>query len=125
MKIEKDRNGRRIYKFSHSVFQGGYLYAHQASTAIADKEMLRNALHSTAEKNRLIDVTIKIYERIFFIFCMIPLALAPQKVIDAIQCDIASLAEWEEGYLFKSVYDLQESYVREYLAKEGYDYDEG
>ena len=44
MKIETDRQGRRLYKFSHSVCQGGWLYAHKAAGDIPDKEGLRNAL---------------------------------------------------------------------------------
>ena len=29
MKIETDKSGRRVYKFSSSIVQGGYLYSHK------------------------------------------------------------------------------------------------
>ncbi|MBU2638755.1 MAG: hypothetical protein KJ955_07315 [Nanoarchaeota archaeon] len=126
MKIETDKSGRRIYKFSHSVAQGGWLYAHKASSAaISDKEGLRSALTAVSEEVGMFDVTIKIYDNIFFFFFMFKPSMAPQAIIDGIQGKIAGFAEWEEEYLFTGVYDLQEKHVREYLMLKGYDYDKG
>ena len=126
MKIETDKNGRRLYKFSHSVAQGGYLYAHKtANNAIANKDGLRNALNAIAKKFELIDVSIKVYGNIFFLFFMSKPSLVPQELIDSIQSNTVSFAEWDENYLWTGVYDLQEKYLREYLAKAEYDYDDG
>ena len=125
MKIETDKNGRRLYKFSHSVAQGGYLYAHKTSGgAITNQEGLCNALNAIAKKFELIDVTIKIYDKIFFMFFMSKPSVAPQELIDGIQRNTASFAEWDEKYLWTGVYDLQENYLRKYLTKAGYDYDD-
>ncbi len=126
MKIETDRYGRRVYKFSHSVFQGGYLYAHKASNgSITDKEGLRNALIALSVQLGLIDATIKVYDNIFFFFFMFKPSLVPQKLIDGIQENVTDFAKWEEEYLFTGVYDLQEKYVRDYLKNKEYDYDKG
>lgn len=125
MKIEIDKDGRRMYKFSHSVAKGGYLYAHKTTgDAIANQEGLRNALNAIAKKFELIDVTIRVYDTIFFVFFMSKPSLAPQKLIDSIQSNTASFAEWDNDYLWTGVYDLQETYLREYLTKAGYDYDD-
>lgn len=126
MKIETDKNGRRVYKFSSSVAQGGYLYAHKTTgDAITNHEGLRNALNAIAKKFELIDVTIRVYDKIFFIFFMSKPSLVPQGLIDSIQMTTASFAKWDENYLWTGVYDLQEKYVRDYLAKLGYDYESG
>ncbi len=125
MKIETDKNGRRLYKFSSSVAQGGYLYAHKTSDgAITHREGLRNVLTAIAKKFELIDVSIKVYNNIFFLFFMSKPSVAPQELIDSIQKNTASFAKWDEDYLWAGVYDLQERYLREYLAKAGYDYDD-
>lgn len=126
MKIETDKNGRRLYKFSSSVAQGGYLYAHKTSDGtITNFEGLRNALNAIAKKFELIDVTIKVYDTIFFAFFMSKPSLVPQELIDSIQRNTASFAKWDENYLWTGVYDLQEKYIRDYMAKVGYDYDDG
>ena len=127
MKIETDKNGRRIYKFSSSVCQGGYLYAHKPknNNTIANKNGLRNSLNAIAKKHGLIDVTIKVYDNIFFLFFMSKPSLVPQSLIDSIQKNINSFAEWDESYVWTGVYDLQEKYVRQDLEKWDYDYDKG
>ena len=126
MKIETDKNGRRLYKFSHSVAKVGYLYAHKTSDgAITNREGLRNTLNAIAKKFELIDVSIMAYDNIFFLFFMSKPSLVPKELIDSIQNNTASFAEWDENYLWTCVYDLQEKYLREYLAKSGYDYDDG
>src|SRR3989338_6141737 len=118
MKIGYDRNGRKMYKFSHSVAQGGFLYAHRISTGtIVNKEGLCNALSDISKKHELIDVTIKVYDTIFFLFFMLKPSLVPQKLIDSIQENTASFGSWDENYLWTGVYDLQEKYIREYLTK--------
>ncbi len=127
MKIEIDKHGRKIYKFSHSVCQGGYLYCHKTKDRIpiGDKEELRNSLHAVAKEFELIDVTIKVYDAIFFIFFMNKPSLVPQQLIDSIQKNTAAFSTWEENYVWTGVCDLQESYVRKDLEKWGYDYDKG
>lgn len=126
MKIETDKKGRRLYKFSSSVAQGGYLYAHKTSDdTITNMEGLRNALNAIAKKFELIDVTIRVYDKIFFMFFMSKPSLAPQELIDSIQSNTAPFAKWDENYLWTGVYDLQEKYIRENLTKGWYDYDDG
>lgn len=126
VKIETDKNGRRLYKFSSSVAQGGYLYAHKTtSDSITNKEGLRNALNAIAKKFELIDATIIVYDQIFFVFFMLKPSLAPQKLIDSIQSNAAPFARWDEDCVWTGVYDLQEKYVRGYLTKMGYDYNGG
>ena len=61
MKIEIDKRGRKLYKFSHSVHQGGFFYCHKSVKKISNKDGLRNALNAIAAKLQLIDTTIKIY----------------------------------------------------------------
>jgi|SRR3989338_673102 len=125
MKIEYDRSGRKLYKFSHSVAQGGYLYAHKTSVGnIVNKEGLRNVLSAISKKYELIDVTIKVYDAIFLLFFMSKPSLVPQELIDIIQKNIASFANWDENYVWTGVYDLQEEYIKEYLTKVGYEYDQ-
>ena len=118
---------RKLYKFNHSVHQGGYLYAHKTSHEglIRDRETLRKALKETAKKLELMDVTIKIYDSIFFLHFMMKPSIAPAKVIDSIQENIKHLNVWHNDYLFTGVYDLQEPYVRKDLERMGFDYDKG
>jgi len=54
-----------------------------------------------------------------------PKALAPATLIDAIQRNMESFAEWDKDYLFTGVYDLQEKYVRKDLEKFEFNYDKG
>ena len=127
MKIEIDKYGRKLYKFSSSVAQGGYVYSHKTNNGvlIENTEGLRNALNAVAKKFELIDVTIKIYDRIFFLFFMTKPSIVPQKLIDTIQEDITAFSSWDENYLWTGVYDLQEKYVRKDMEKWGYDFDQG
>ncbi|MBI3412660.1 MAG: hypothetical protein HY051_01090 [Candidatus Aenigmarchaeota archaeon] len=118
---------RKLYKFSSSVAQGGFLYAQRAANKklIENKEGLRNALKEIGTKFRLIDTTIKVYNSIFFFFFMIRPVVKPAELIDNIQDGTASFAEWDPEYLYTGVYDLQEEYVRKDLEKFGFDYDKG
>jgi|SRR3989338_1689639 len=126
VKIEIDKNGRRIYKFSHSVAQGGNLYAHKVKHGtIGDKEGLKKALNEISSRLKLIDPTIKVYDTIFLFFFHIPNSLAPLAIIEAVQAALPPFGEWDEEYLFTGVYDLQEKYVRKDLEKWGLDYDAG
>jgi len=124
MKREIDKNGRRIYKFSHSVAQGGTLYAHKTAGIIENKIGLRNMLHAIAKKHNLIDPVIKVYDHIFFLFFMMH-NTSPQTLIESIQKNIVPFAAWDEDYIWTGVYDLQEHYLRDYLEKAGYAYEEG
>ena len=118
MKIDVDKNGRRIYKFSHGVSQGGYMFANKIlSEKIENKEKLREILNEVTKKYELIDVTIKIYDKIFFFFFMMKPSLSQITIIDSIKKEIKTLGNFDEEYLFTNVYDLQEKYVREDLAK--------
>lgn len=126
MKKTYDKYGRTLYKFSHSVAQGGNLYAHKAGQGIIkNKDGLRNALNAISIKLKLIDPTVKVYDTIFFFFFHVPKSLAPAALIESIQRNIGTFAEWHEDYLFAGVYDLQEKYVRKDLEKLGFDYDKG
>ncbi len=118
---------RKLYKFSHSVRQGGYFYSHKTvnGSFIKDKEGLRNALDTVARKFELIDVTIKIYDSIFFFFFMHKPLVKQSAVIESIQKNISLFGTWVKEYLFNSVYDLQEEYLRKDLEKWGFAYNEG
>ncbi|HIH11114.1 TPA: hypothetical protein HA241_02915 [Candidatus Woesearchaeota archaeon] len=125
MKKEIDKDGRMVYKFSHSVARGGYLYAHKCreENTITNKDGLRYLLQTIAKKYELIDVTIKVYDKIFFLFFQMKLSLAPQEIIDAVQEKITSFSEWDEDYVITGVDELQEKYLRKDLEKWGMDYD--
>ena len=126
MKIELDKRGRRLYKFNHSVVQGGYLYSHKidGGETIKNKEGLKNALNAIAAKFKLIDPTVKVYDSIFFFF-FLNRNTAPIELIETIQKNIASVGIWYKDYLYTTTYDLQEKYLRGYLEKLGFDYDKG
>ncbi len=127
MKKTFDKYGRTLYKFSHSVAQGGNVYIHKTATGktIINKIGLRNALDAVSKKFKLIDPTIKIYETIIFFFFHVPNSLAPAKLIESIQKNISSFAEWDNEYVFTGVYDLQEKYIRKDLEKFGFDFGKG
>ena len=127
MKRENDKNGRLLYKFSSSVSQGGYAYAHKtkAGLIIPNKAGLRNALNALANQYELIDVTIKIYDTLFFLYFMMKPSVGPQRIIDTIQRNLASFSEWAEDYIYSGVYDLQEKHVRNELQKWGFNYEHG
>lgn len=127
MKKEIDKDGRIIYKYSSSVSKGGNVYIHKTvhDEFIKNKEGLRNVLEAISKKHGLIDPTIKIYDKIFFLFFHIPKSLAPAELIDSILKNIAYFASWDEDYVFTGVYDLQEKFLRKDLEKFGYEYDEG
>lgn len=118
---------RKLYKFSHSIYQGGYLYAHKTSHEglIRNREQLRDAIEKTTKKLELMDVTIKIYDSIFFLYFMMKPSIAPAKVIDSIQENIKPLDVWHKDYLFTGVYDLQEPYIRKDLERMGFDCEKG
>ena len=118
---------RKTYKFSSSVSQGGYLYAHKTANGeiIKNKEGLINTLNAISKKFELIDVTIKIYDSFFFFFFMMRPRTLPIELIHSIQKNIASFALWAPDYIYAGVYDLQEEYVRKDLEKLGFNYDKG
>lgn len=118
---------RKTYKFSSCVCQGGWVYIHRTKKGkiIKDKLKLRDSLKSVSQKFELIDVTIKIYNSIFFLFFMIKPTIKPIDVIEAIQKNISEFADWDEKYLYDGIYDLQEWYLRDYFKKFGLNYDEG
>ena len=127
MKIELDKKGRKLYKFSHSVHQGGYFYCHKTinEEKIENKLGLRNALNAIAVKLNLIDTTIKIYDDVFFFFFMMKPLTKPLNIIETIQKNITGFGEWDKEYLYNTVYDLQEEYLIKYIKKFGFNYDEG
>jgi len=125
MKIELDKNGRKLYKFSHSIHQGGYLYAHKIKCGTINKTEIREILSKISEELKLIDVTIKIYDDIIFLFCFLPLTITPIILIESIQHQIESKGNWAEEYIWTTVYDLQEKFVRKDLEKLGFYYDKG
>lgn len=124
MKIVVDKSGRKMYKFRHSVCQGGYLYSRGVvSGEILNKSGLKLVLDSVVNKFDLIDVTIKIYKNIFFIFYMVKPSVVLKDLFDTIDSVISSFGNWNKDYVVTNVYDLQEKYVREDLLKLGFDYD--
>jgi len=127
MKKEIDRNGRILYKFSHSVAQGGFVYFHKTISGriIENKQGLRNLLAAISKKYKLIDATIKIYDSIFFFFFQAPISLAPAKIPECICNNISSITNWDKEYIFTEVYDLQEKFIKKDLKKRGYDYEKG
>jgi hypothetical protein len=125
MKIEIDKNGRTIYKFSHSVQQGGWLYVHNASSTITEKKELQTALENVRQTYTLFDTTTKIYDKIFFFFFAYNPSIAQDTIILAIRHAIEPLGTWSEKYVITGVYDLQEKYIRKDLEKWGFDYDQG
>jgi len=104
---------RKTYKFSHSVVQSGYLYAHRTATKeiIKNKGGLRNALNTVAKKFKLIDITIKIYDSIFLFFFMTKPMTEPKELIHSIQKNIAPFGLWDKDYIYTTVYGLQEEYI--------------
>ena len=120
MKIEIDKRGRKLYKFSHSVVQGGYLYSHKTAEGevIKNKGGLKNALNAIASKFKLIDPTVKVYDSIFFFF-FLNRNTAPIELVKAIQKNIASFGIWNKEYLYTTAYDLQEAYLRNTCPKCG------
>jgi len=118
---------RKTYRFNRSIHQGGWIYAHKTvrDEKIEDKEKLIKALKKVGEEFELIDMTIRMYDNIFFFFFMFKPRIAPQQIIDAIQESIKGIQNWNEEYLFDGVYDLQEEYLKDYLKKLGFDYDKG
>lgn len=127
MKIDYDKNGRKIYKFSHSVAKGGNVYMHQCvyGKTIKNKQGLRNVLCAIARKFRLIDFNIKIYDSTFFFFFFVPRSLAPAELIGSIHKNISPYGELDRDYVYTGVYDLQEKYLKKDLEKWGFDYDKG
>lgn len=95
MKKVIDKDGRILYKFSHSTAKGGNAYIHKTipDKCIVNKQGLRNALDAISKKYELIDPTIKIYDSIFFFFFHIPKSLAPAELIESINKNISSFAE--------------------------------
>jgi len=127
MKKEIDKDGRILYKFSHSVGRGGDVYIHKTivGKTIENKLGLRNYLEAISRKYGLIDPTIKIYNHIFFLFFHTPKSLAPAVLIESIGKNLSLFSEWDNEYVWTGVYDLQEKYLREDLKKWGLDYDQG
>ena len=102
------------------------MYAHRTKDGkIENKDILRKILFDISSSLNLIDITVKIYDDIFFLFCFIPPSLAPQKLIDMIKENIKPFGDWDAEYLWTGVYDLQERFIRKDLEKMGFDYDKG
>lgn len=118
---------RKLYKFSSSVSQGGFLYSHKTldGQEITNKYGLKNALLAIAKQLELIDVTIKVYDNIFFMFYMTKPMVKPIELIEKIQATILQFGKWDEQYIYTGTYDLQKEYVRRDLEKMGFKYDKG
>lgn len=127
MKKEIDKDGRILYKFSHSTSKGGNVYVHKTISGknIENKEGLRNYLEDISNKYKLIDPVVKIYDNIFFLFFHLPKSLAPAEIIDRIPREILPFGVWDEDSVFTAVYDLQEKFLRKDLEKWGYEYEKG
>lgn len=116
---------RKIYKFSHSISQGGYLYAHKTEGQIKNKTGLKNCLAAISKKLGLIDATIKVYDSIFFFFYMCKPSLTPADLTSLIQKQIGLFGQWDEQYLYTGIYDLSEEYITKYLKDAGFEYEKG
>lgn len=118
---------RKTYKFNSCVCQGGYLYSHKTvgGEIINNKEGLRKNLNEIAKQFELIDVTIKIYDQIFFFFFMMKPKIVHNNLINALQDEITKFGSWGEKYVCSGISDLQEPYVRSKLSIWGFDYDQG
>jgi len=118
---------RKTYKFSSCITNGGFLYAHKTADnqIIENKNGLKNALNKIAKEFELIDVTIKIYGSIFFFFFMMRPVIKTADIITSIHENISPFGLWNNEYIYSSVYDLQEEYVRKDLKKLGFDYNKG
>ena len=127
MKKVIDKDGRILYIFSHSTAKGGNAYIHKtiSDKYIANKQGLRNVLDAISKKHNLIDPIIKIYDSIFFFFFHMPKSLAPAELIESIDKNISSFAEWDKEYLYTGVYDLQDKFLRKDFERWGYDYENG
>ncbi len=127
MKINYDKNGRKLYKLSHSICQGDFLYSHKTKEGelIKNKENLKNLLNAIAKKLGSIDVRIKIYKNAFFLFYMHKPSINSQQIIEGIQQNISQFALCEKEYLIMGANDLQEKYVKEEPEKRGFNYDKG
>jgi DNA-binding PadR family transcriptional regulator len=109
---------RKTYRYSHSIGQGGFMFVQKSDKPI-DKEPLWKALQPAIEKCKLIDVTLKVHENVFFLFFAAPRGHSPQQVADEIRSAIAWLAWWDEEYLMVTVDDVQEESVKKELARLG------
>lgn len=120
-------NMRKTYRFSSCVCQGGWLYSHKIvnGSIISYKEGLRTFLNAIAKKFELIDVTIKVYDSIFFFFFMMKPKIVQLELINAIHKGLVHFGSWDNKYVYTATYDLQEHYVRKDLKKWGFDYDQG
>ena len=127
MKKEIDKDGRILYRFSHSTAKGGNAYIHKtvSDKIISNKLGLRNVLDAISKKHGLIDPTIKIYDHIFFLFFHMPKSLAPDILIESISKNISPFSEWDEDYVWTGVYDLQEKFLRKDFERWRYNYDDG
>ena len=114
-----------IWRPDPACGQAGRLYAPRSIAPISDKPALRQALQSVAQQLRLRDPTVKVYNTIFFLFCMLPHTLSPAKLIESVQQAAAPFAQWDKEYLFTAIEDTQEPYIRRDLQKLGFAYDEG
>jgi hypothetical protein len=109
---------RKTYRYSHSIRQGGFMFVQKSDKPI-DKEPLAKALEPAIEKCKLIDVTLKVHENVFFLFFAPPRRHSPQQAADDIRSAIAPLASWDEEYLMVTVDDVQEESVKKELARLG------
>ncbi len=116
---------RKTYRFSHSVGQGGTVYAQKIQEGkIHNKEGLRNMLNAVVKRYRLIDATVKVYDDIFFFFFHAR-NVKPTDLIGTVHEHLPAHGRFAEEYVYSGVYDLQEEYVRKELKDWGYDYDAG
>ena len=113
---------RKLYKFSHSISQGGIVYAHHG--AFENKFGLRNALIALTKKIGLLDPTVKVYDTLFFIFFVTKPQHVPTKIIEEIHRVIEPFGKFSEQYLFNGIYDVQEEYLKKFLAKQGFEWED-
>jgi hypothetical protein len=68
---------------------------------------------------------VKVYDTVFFLFCLPRPSTAPVQLIECIQRNIGSFAQWDKEYVWNGIYDPQEKYLRKDLENAGLDFDNG
>ena len=102
-----------------------FIWKTKEECEIKNKTELRNHLNSVIQQFELIDVTIKIYNSIFFLFFTFKPRMVLQQIIDTIVEKIKDTEELTKDNICTATYDLQEPYVRKELSEYGFNYDEG
>lgn len=86
---------------------------------------MRSRLNEACKKLNLFDATAKIYDNVFFLFFAMKPTFTAAQAIEEIQKNTVGIADWDSEYFFDGIYDVQEEYLKKYLAKTGLDFEKG